>query len=47
MFRTRPLDHLILILGALFLVLPVLVAFMTSTHTSSMAEAADGRSRGQ
>jgi len=35
MFRTRPLDHLILILGALFLLLPVLVAFMTSTHTAT------------
>lgn len=35
MHRTRPLDHLILILGALFLVLPVVVAFMASTHTAA------------
>lgn len=35
MHRTRPFDHLILILGALFLVLPVIVAFMTSTHTAA------------
>jgi sn-glycerol 3-phosphate transport system permease protein len=34
MFRTRPLDHIILILGAIFLILPVIVAFMTSTHTA-------------
>ncbi|MEI4472707.1 sn-glycerol-3-phosphate ABC transporter permease UgpE [Frigidibacter sp. MR17.24] len=35
MHRTRPLDHLILILGAVFLAAPVLVAFMTSTHTAA------------
>ncbi|WP_138469402.1 sn-glycerol-3-phosphate ABC transporter permease UgpE [Poseidonocella sp. HB161398] len=35
MHRTRPFDHLILILGALFLMLPVLVAFTTSTHTAA------------
>jgi sn-glycerol 3-phosphate transport system permease protein len=35
MHRTRPFDHLILMLGALFLMLPVVVAFMTSTHTAA------------
>ena len=30
MYKTKPLDHLVLILGSLFLVLPVIVAFMTS-----------------
>ena len=35
MHRTRPLDHLILILGCLFMGLPVVVAFMTSTHTAA------------
>ncbi len=32
MNRTRFLDHLILILGVLFMVGPIVVAFMTSTH---------------
>ncbi len=41
MHRTRILDHAVLILGALFLVLPVVVAFMTSSH-----EAAAIHSRG-
>ena len=41
MYKTRPFDHLILILGCLLMVTPVLVAFMTSTH-----EAADIHSRG-
>lgn len=41
MHRTRILDHAVLILGALFLTLPVVVAFMTSTH-----EAAAIHSRG-
>ncbi len=35
MHRTRPFDHLILIIGAALLVLPVIVAFMTSTHTAA------------
>ncbi len=35
MHRTRFFDHLILLLGAAFLVTPVLVAFMTSTHTAA------------
>ncbi len=35
MYKTKPLDHLVLILGSLFLMLPVLVAFMTSTHTAA------------
>lgn len=34
MNRIRPLDHLILILGTLFMVMPVIVAIMTSTHTA-------------
>jgi len=34
MQRIRPLDHLILILGALILVLPVVMAFMSSTHAA-------------
>ncbi len=34
MNRLRPLDHLILILGTLFMLLPVAVAVMTSTHTA-------------
>lgn len=34
MNRIRPLDHLILILGTLFMVMPVVVAIMTSTHTA-------------
>ncbi|NVP54720.1 sn-glycerol-3-phosphate ABC transporter permease UgpE [Mycoplana rhizolycopersici] len=41
MHRTRILDHAVLILGALFLTLPVVVAFMTSTH-----EAAEIHSKG-
>jgi sn-glycerol 3-phosphate transport system permease protein len=35
MNRIRPLDHLILILGCLFMLAPVLVAVMTSTHTAA------------
>jgi len=35
MYKTKPLDHLILIIGSLFLIMPVLVAFMTSTHTAA------------
>ncbi|WP_108258185.1 sn-glycerol-3-phosphate ABC transporter permease UgpE [Mangrovicoccus ximenensis] len=35
MHRTRPFDHLILILGAIFLMAPVLIAFTTSTHTAA------------
>jgi len=35
MHKTRFFDHLILILGALFLIVPVVVAFMTSTHTAA------------
>ena len=35
MYKTKPLDHVILIIGALFLILPVIVAFMTSTHTAA------------
>jgi len=35
MHRSRPIDHVVLILGALFLVLPVVVAFMTSTHSAA------------
>ncbi|MDH2325865.1 sn-glycerol-3-phosphate ABC transporter permease UgpE [Cereibacter sp. SYSU M97828] len=35
MHRTRPFDHLILIIGAALLVLPVVVAFMTSTYTAA------------
>ncbi|AGT08582.1 sn-glycerol-3-phosphate ABC transporter permease UgpE [Paracoccus aminophilus] len=35
MNRIRPLDHLILILGTLFMVMPVIVAIMTSTHTAA------------
>ena len=35
MNRIKPLDHLILILGTLFMVMPVAVAVMTSTHTAA------------
>lgn len=35
MNRIRPLDHLILILGTLFMLAPVAVAVMTSTHTAA------------
>jgi sn-glycerol 3-phosphate transport system permease protein len=35
MYRLRFSDHLVLILGALFLVTPVVVAFMTSTHSAA------------
>jgi sn-glycerol 3-phosphate transport system permease protein len=35
MYRTRFSDHLVLILGALFLCTPVVVAFMTSTHAAA------------
>jgi sn-glycerol 3-phosphate transport system permease protein len=41
MYKTKPLDHLILILGCLLMVTPVIVAFMTSTH-----EAAEIHSKG-
>ncbi|MBY8977109.1 ABC transporter permease subunit [Rhodobacteraceae bacterium NNCM2] len=34
MQKIKPLDHLILILGTLFLVTPVLMALMSSTHTA-------------
>ncbi|OJY34219.1 ABC transporter permease subunit [Gemmobacter sp. LW-1] len=34
MNRVRPFDHFVLILGTLFMVLPVAVAVMTSTHTA-------------
>ncbi|MGA0539522.1 sn-glycerol-3-phosphate ABC transporter permease UgpE [Neotabrizicola sp. VNH66] len=35
MNRIRPLDHLILILGCLFMLMPVVVAVFTSTHTAA------------
>jgi sn-glycerol 3-phosphate transport system permease protein len=35
MYKTKPLDHLILILGCLLMVMPVVVAFMTSTHDAA------------
>jgi sn-glycerol 3-phosphate transport system permease protein len=35
MYKTKPLDHLILIAGCLLMVMPVVVAFMTSTHTAA------------
>lgn len=35
MTRIRPLDHAILILGALFLIVPVALAVMSSTHTAA------------
>ncbi|TNM66359.1 ABC transporter permease subunit [Aliirhizobium smilacinae] len=35
MYRAKFSDHLILILGSLFLCMPVVVAFMTSTHTAA------------
>jgi sn-glycerol 3-phosphate transport system permease protein len=35
MHRTNLSDHLVLILGSFFLFLPVIVAFMTSTHTAA------------
>lgn len=35
MRRFRPLDHLILLLGAAFLVLPVVMAFLSSTHAAA------------
>lgn len=35
MRRFRPLDHLILLLGAAFLVAPVLMAFLSSTHAAA------------
>jgi len=34
MQRVKPFDHLVLILGALFMALPVVVAFMSSTHSA-------------
>lgn len=36
MYRTRILDHVILLLGALFLTLPVVVAVMTSSHAAAV-----------
>ncbi len=35
MRRFKPFDHLILLLGAAFLVTPVLMAFMSSTHAAA------------
>jgi len=35
MTRIRPFDHLILILGALFLMTPVVMAFVSSTHAAA------------
>lgn len=35
MRRFRPLDHLILLFGAAFLVLPVVMAFLSSTHAAA------------
>ena len=35
MYRTRLFDHLILFIGALIMVLPVVVAFTTSTHDAA------------
>lgn len=35
MFRTKFFDHLILMLGVFFMIGPVAVAFMTSTHTAA------------
>jgi sn-glycerol 3-phosphate transport system permease protein len=35
MRRTSPFDHLILILGSLLMILPVVVAFTTSTHEAA------------
>ncbi len=35
MNRVKPFDHLVLILGTIFMVAPVVVAFMTSTHTAA------------
>jgi len=35
MHKMKPLDHLILILGALFLLIPVLMAFASSTHSAA------------
>jgi len=35
MYRTKFADHLVLIIGALFLIVPVIVAFMTSMHTAA------------
>lgn len=35
MYRTKFSDHLVLLLGSLFLCMPVVVAFMTSTHTAA------------
>lgn len=35
MFKTKPLDHVILLFGCLLMVTPVIVAFMTSTHTAA------------
>ncbi|RYH01380.1 ABC transporter permease subunit [Salipiger sp. IMCC34102] len=34
MQQVKPLDHLVLILGALFMALPVIVALMSSTHAA-------------
>ena len=35
MQKNKITDHLVLILGSLFLIVPVVVAFMTSTHTAA------------
>lgn len=35
MNRMKPFDHLILILGTLFMVSPIVIAVMTSTHTAA------------
>jgi sn-glycerol 3-phosphate transport system permease protein len=35
MQKNKVTDHLVLILGSLFLMVPVIVAFMTSTHTAA------------
>ena len=35
MQKNKITDHLVLILGSLFLMVPVIVAFMTSTHTAA------------
>lgn len=35
MYKTKFSDHLVLLAGVVFLILPVLVAFMTSTHTAA------------
>jgi sn-glycerol 3-phosphate transport system permease protein len=34
-YKTKPLDHLILLIGCLLMVTPVVVAFLTSTHAAA------------